>query len=510
MNPYNLVPLGTAAPRRKVRTHESFGQALHAGTLVCRIETLTEIFIAEPHERAESHQHQELRFIREEGQPIIPGSSLKGSIRSIAEALSGSCLVLAGDRKRRAVNRDTLAYWDQKRPHEYAISDGFAPCGMTDERDRSHGKDRRGKSEEILACPACRMFGFLDRNNVHLGCINFSSAHLNGQAAEFQMQTLAPAGAPGPRHRTFYGTPSTGFRDARGRKFYYHRPQGLQTSRDKSDQNKTVETLLPVATLEFKVDYENLSDDELALLIFALTLEDPIRHKIGMGKGLGLGSVQITIEEWRTIDLARRYHQLNAGSQILTNDALTAALQQQREKYHSVFSAWQSSLQALREIWTWDAKQTREVQYPSYMWFKDFSTVPLEEVSDDAGQYKLRQAPQPSRAPSRRGPFTPRPEDLKAAAEAQKEAERLLRQAEKEKQVQVAQQQSIYQNNATEPKAQVEQAADGSWMVVLPKLPDQRFTLNRKPQYSKAVAGAKIRVRVVVDKNDRILRAEEL
>lgn len=86
MNPYNFVPLGPAAPRRKVRTHESYGQSLHAGTLVCRIKTLTEIFVAEPHERAESNQHQELRFVREDGKPIIPGSSLKGSIRSVASS----------------------------------------------------------------------------------------------------------------------------------------------------------------------------------------------------------------------------------------------------------------------------------------------------------------------------------------------------------------------------------------------------------------------------------------
>lgn len=509
MNPYNFVPLGPAAPRRKVRTHESYGQSLHAGTLVCRIKTLTEIFVAEPHERAESNQHQELRFVREDGKPIIPGSSLKGSIRSVAEALSGSCLVLAGDRKRRAVSRDTLAYWDQKRPHEYAISDGFAPCGMTDERAGSHGKDRRGKSHEILACPACRMFGFLDRNNVHLGYINFSSAHLNGEAAEFQMQTLAPAGAPGPRHRTFYGTPSTGFRDARGRKFYYHRPQGVQISRDKSDQNKTVETLLPVATFEFKVDYENLSDDELALLIFALILEDPMRHKIGMGKGLGLGSVQITIEEWRTIDLSKRYQQLSAGSQILGGDALTAALQQQREKYHSVFSGWQNSLQALREIWTWDAKQTREVQYPSYMWFKDFSTVPLEEVPDDAGQYKLRQAPQPPRGPSRSGPFTPRPEDVRAAAEAQKETERLLRQAQKRSAQQAALEQMPYRDRDTE-EPKILSVSSDTFEVALKNLPGQKFTVKKKNQFRPYRVNSNIRVRILVNRNGEITRVEEV
>jgi CRISPR-associated protein Cmr6 len=105
---------------------------------------------------------------------------------------------------------------------------------------------------------------------------------------------------------------------------------------------------------------------------------------------------------------------------------------------------------------------------------------------------------------------TPSPEQEKAAAEAKKEADNFLRQLEKEKQAHAVQRQTAYQNNATEPKAKVELAADGAWFVVLPKLPEQRFKLKRKPDYSKAAAGAKIRVRVVVDGNGNIVRAEEL
>lgn len=484
MNPYNFVPLGPAAQRRKVRTHESFDQSLHAGTLVCRIKTLTDIFLAATHGRKEGHQHERLKFARDICRPIIPGSSLKGMIRSVVEALSGSCMVLPARFTYPKAKGEQIEY---KLPFE------FKTCDNDNE-----------------ACPACRIFGLLgkEENNVHAGSISIEDAHARDNV-EMEWITVTALMEPKPRHEPWYVDPSAPSK-IRGRKFYLHRAAGPHTTSIQNEFNKTVEVIKTGAHFEFTINYSNLADDELALLIFALTLEDPMRHKIGMGKGLGLGSVQITIQEWRTIDLSKRYQQLNAGSQILSDEALAAALQRQREKYHSAFANWQGSLQALREIWTWDEKQTREVQYPSYMWFKDFSTVPLEEVPDDAGQYKLRQAPQPQRGPSRSGPYTPRPEDAKAAAEAQKETERLLRLAEKEKQVLAAQQQAVYQNNATESKAQVEQADDGSWLVVLPKLPQQKFSLKTKSPYSSAKAGAKIRVRVLVDKKGYVVRAEEL
>lgn len=501
MNPYQFVPLGPPAQRHAARTHESFGPSLQAGTLVCRIKALTEFFIAASHVRTESNEHQRLLFLREHGAPIIPGSSLKGVIRNVAEALSGSCLTLAGDRKRRAAKNDALSYWDKNRQHDYPVPQGFSPCGLAEEH------------APVVACPACRMFGYLWNKKVHLGYVNFSTARLLS-APQWQWLTLSPSGSPAPRHRPFYGTPATGFQTMRGRKFYYHRPQGVRTTQEKNDQNKTVEALSPDAVFEFTIDYENLTAEELALLVFALALEEPLRHKFGMGKGVGLGSTQIQLHEWRKIDLRTRYQQFDGGKQTLNGDQLQAALQAQREKFHQSFAAWQEPLQKLREIWAWNAADERKLEYPSYFWFKDFSAVPLEEVPDEAGQHKVRaaSASRPAaRFDNRPASSAPRPQDVKAAAEAQKEAQKLLRTIEKEKASSTATQQKAYQHNATEPKATVAQADDGTWQVLLPKLPLQRFALKLKEQqFSNAKEGAKIRVRVVVDKNGIITRAEEM
>lgn len=506
MNPYNFVPLGNAASRKNIKTHENFGQTLQAGVLLCRITTLTDIFIAGPHGGAEKGKPQQLTFIREDDNPIIPGSSLKGVIRGVAEALSGSCLVLAGERRHNVQQPNQIEYLDQKRTHEYSVPVGFTPCGITVETRRRDEK-KRDRNVTILACPACRMFGLLDRDRVHLGHINFSSARLLSQP-DFQWQTLAPSGAPGPRHRTFYGVTSTGFRDARGRKFYYHQPQGIHNTQNKNDQNKTVETLVPKAQFEFTVAYENLSESELALLIFSLMLEEPMCHKIGMGKGLGLGSVQITIEEWQTINLNERYRAFNAGITTSVGNDLTAALQRQRDKYHEDYTQWQISLQALREIWTWNINQTRVIEYPSFMWFKDNSTIPLEQVPDDAGQYRLK--PEPLSPNSQSQSFRSQPDRQKLEAEAMKKADEIIRKATKDKKMEEKKTMAVYANSDTEPKAKVAKAADGSWLVILPRLPDVQVSLITKSQYSRASIGTKIRVRVITDKNGDVVRAEEL
>ena len=46
---------------------------------------------------------------------------------------------------------------------------------------------------------------------------------------------------------------------------------------------------------EFEVYFENLTDEELGVLIYGLELEDDLLHKIGKGKAFGFGSCKIEI-----------------------------------------------------------------------------------------------------------------------------------------------------------------------------------------------------------------------
>ena len=59
----------------------------------------------------------------------------------------------------------------------------------------------------------------------------------------------------------------------------------------------------------FHIDFNNLTEWELGLLSYALRPANSFRHRIGMGKPIGLGSVKIDILALQTIDRKKRYAQ---------------------------------------------------------------------------------------------------------------------------------------------------------------------------------------------------------
>ena len=60
-------------------------------------------------------------------------------------------------------------------------------------------------------------------------------------------------------------------------------------------------------TFYFHIDFDNLSSIELGLLLCALEPSSRFRHKIGMGKAIGLGSVKIETVGYFKIDRSNRY-----------------------------------------------------------------------------------------------------------------------------------------------------------------------------------------------------------
>ncbi|XCN71687.1 MAG: TIGR03986 family CRISPR-associated RAMP protein [Candidatus Electrothrix aestuarii] len=78
----------------------------------------------------------------------------------------------------------------------------------------------------------------------------------------------------------------------------------------------------------FTVDFENCTEWELGLLLYALRPTEAYQHKIGMGKPLGLGSVQIDIEGVDLIDRKKRYAEdsLDAAryTEVSDQEALSA------------------------------------------------------------------------------------------------------------------------------------------------------------------------------------------
>jgi CRISPR-associated protein (TIGR03986 family) len=82
---------------------------------------------------------------------------------------------------------------------------------------------------------------------------------------------------------------------AQGRKFYLHHESKHETA-DASvrlKQKSEVTPVKPDTSFLFHVDFTNLNIPELSLLFYALQPSDTFRHKLGMGKPLGLGTVRL-------------------------------------------------------------------------------------------------------------------------------------------------------------------------------------------------------------------------
>jgi CRISPR-associated protein (TIGR03986 family) len=148
--------------------------------------------------------------------------------------------------------------------------------------------------------------------------------------------TFRPAGAD-PRGRTlctyhhpvgkgpFYFTDNDGYLLAetdgtviRGTKCYWHQPKITDRHRFRQDLARPDETQLtiirpvrPGTVFKGRLRFENLSDIELGALLTVLQLKPTQRHRLGMGKPFGMGSVKIDTTLHLT-DRAARYATLFA------------------------------------------------------------------------------------------------------------------------------------------------------------------------------------------------------
>ena len=317
INPYYFVPLGKTGPKRipwdDVSKHYRLDEDMYSGRLHLVLHTISPVFIPsyleediieEPVQtrRGEGYKRTYKRFHHRDGKPTIPASSIKGMIRSVFETLTNSCMALFavtyGKRHSRIYPAPNFRHED---------------CNL-----------------ENGLCPACSVFGTILGDELHLqGKVRFGEAVGSGSEIEKGEWTLKELSGPKPeRHAPFYA------RDGRnessgpkGRKFYYHHnpqqvvQQSYTTTSVHSHRNrKILERLKRGAQLSGIVDFQNLTREQVAHLLYAIELEYAMEekegkkrfafssgHKIGMGKPLGLGSLVVVISKGTITKGASRY-----------------------------------------------------------------------------------------------------------------------------------------------------------------------------------------------------------
>jgi hypothetical protein len=111
-----------------------------------------------------------------------------------------------------------------------------------------------------------------------------------------------PAGGqPKPEHESFYFAPGSAGPVILGRKFYYHQQDYQRTldvyERDRRMPVISIQAVPAQQNLRGSLRFLCLTEAELAALVYSLVLEEGLAHKLGYGKPLGLGSLQVTINQ---------------------------------------------------------------------------------------------------------------------------------------------------------------------------------------------------------------------
>lgn len=329
-NPYEFVQIDWANPgdRRPAPAHDRFSGI--SGRLAGTITPLTPLFI--PDKRTLNPQRFIQAVVGRDHMPIIPGASLKGLFRNLVETVSGG------------------AFW-------FCSEEGGLPLKFR----------KPGDSTQLDA--AGRMFGFLERANVHAGNVTFTDAYCQKPVEHPAIYTCVLSG-PKTRHRVWYFDREG---NVAGRKFYFH-SDALRTERGMigKNQNAYIKPVGVGSGFTFAANFTNVAPDDFALLLYALVLEPTMRHKLGYAKPAGLGSIHVQLTAIETIDYPARYR-TGGGSTHYAGATLAPFVDAQLASF--VTNQTSPTLRDLRRIWQWPALYT--LRYPTQQWFEEHPTAPI-------------------------------------------------------------------------------------------------------------------------------------
>lgn len=348
MNPYDFVRIdwSKGVKRQRPQLHHRFSGL--SGRVHGTITTLTPLFIREPKEQGEIIRRirYQQHITTRSGEAVIPGSSLKGLIRSLVETIGYGC------------------WWLVDATYERKLPSVFRQCQRLDR-----------------LCVACRMFGLIQGDTSLRGHVGFDDARCTRLVEHDPIYTIILS-TPKPHHAAFY---QDGPDNLAGRKFYFHhatppvdrggwRPKHAVSQSEA--QNQYIRPLGAGSVFTFSGHFDNLAPDELRVLLYALVLEEKMRHKIGYGKPAGLGSVHIELTELELFDHEQRYGASDGGKKIYKDEDLESYVGGQVAVYRD--DDKNITLQDLRRIWQWPGRN--DIQYPSWQWFKDNPGKPIPET----------------------------------------------------------------------------------------------------------------------------------
>jgi hypothetical protein len=299
--PYKFVSFPREKPNlQKPAGHDKFDKNRLHGTLFLKLQVQTSLHVSTGIVAPGSDVGSRISLIKTmtqgvKKQLLIQGSSLKGCIRSVYEAITNSTLAVVTSRYRDKIPQERL------------------PCR---------------KNTEL--CPASRVFGALDWQ----GLIEFNDAKCEsvGFNTGFMPSLYRPRPEPGSAYFDTRGKVA-------GRKFYYHTIRAIAKEQN---QGIAVQQAAREYTFATQLQFKNLKPEELGTLLVVLGQDSkyPIALKVGGGKPIGMGTMTVEVTQARVLekfeDIKKRYCQYTpTNDNLLTGQALQTFIQKQIKAAHS-------------------------------------------------------------------------------------------------------------------------------------------------------------------------------
>ncbi len=148
----------------------------------------------------------------------------------------------------------------------------------------------------------------------------------------------------------------------RGFKLYWHRRGAIWNSSSEGKEKDTETEIQPIkegARFKARLRFENLTPEEIGVLLLALELPEGCAHRLGMGKPLGLGSVRLTVKSASRVGRRKRYTSLldqeNGG--MATGVELL-----NKEEAKDAFAKWLLGGHDTRTADLWEVDRFRELK----------------------------------------------------------------------------------------------------------------------------------------------------
>lgn len=263
VKPFGYINLTKNVIRNEALTHESIKANYLTGNIKLEIQVISDYLFSGSgnYDFRKNDKLVYYTFFRTNNKLAIPGTSIKGSVRSVAEAISNSCVSQMAGRKKVGRNK----YKDDEKKY-FSRNDSRLAC-----------------NNYIKLCPTCSIFGTTD----YSGKISFLDASPL-KNVKTEIVKIGELFSPKIVKKQ--------------RKFYQNKRFNPIGNLIPEKQHRFVEAVKKNNKFVTLMKFQNLSEKELSLILYSMGIKQDYNIKIGGAKPRCFGIVKIQPLEIELLD----------------------------------------------------------------------------------------------------------------------------------------------------------------------------------------------------------------